>query len=108
MFHVHAWGYPYIATMLGLKQVYCGRYVADSVVALFQREKVTLFVAFFRRSALPAFSAKIKPHATEKTPRKKPGFRRSLKAKRRGLRQSCNPLLYKCQRLRSAVFEPVR
>jgi fatty-acyl-CoA synthase len=42
MFHVHAWGFPYIATMLGLKQVYCGRYVADSVVALFQREKVTL------------------------------------------------------------------
>jgi fatty-acyl-CoA synthase len=42
MFHVHAWGYPYIATMLGVKQVYCGRYVADSVVALFQREKVTL------------------------------------------------------------------
>ena len=41
MFHVHAWGVPYIATMLGLKQVYCGRYVADSVVALFQREKVT-------------------------------------------------------------------
>src|SRR5246127_822953 len=42
MFHVHAWGVPYIATMLGVKQVYCGRYVADSVVALFQREKVTL------------------------------------------------------------------
>ena len=42
MFHVHAWGIPYIATMLGVKQVYCGRYVADSVVALFQREKVTL------------------------------------------------------------------
>ncbi|MBV8967611.1 MAG: fatty acid--CoA ligase [Verrucomicrobia bacterium] len=42
MFHVHAWGFPYIATMLGVKQVYCGRYVADSVVALFQREKVTL------------------------------------------------------------------
>jgi fatty-acyl-CoA synthase len=42
MFHVHAWGLPYIATMLGLKQVYCGRYAADSVVALFQREKVTL------------------------------------------------------------------
>jgi fatty-acyl-CoA synthase len=41
MFHVHAWGVPYIATMLGLKQVYCGRYVADSVLALFQREKVT-------------------------------------------------------------------
>ncbi|MBV8277141.1 MAG: long-chain fatty acid--CoA ligase [Verrucomicrobia bacterium] len=41
-FHVHAWGFPYIATMLGAKQVYCGRYLADSVVALFQREKVTL------------------------------------------------------------------
>jgi hypothetical protein len=23
MFHVHAWGFPYIATMLGVKQVYC-------------------------------------------------------------------------------------
>jgi fatty-acyl-CoA synthase len=42
MFHVHAWGFPFIATMLGVKQVYCGRYVPDSVVALFQREKVTL------------------------------------------------------------------
>jgi fatty-acyl-CoA synthase len=42
MFHVHAWGYPYIATMLGVKQVYCGRFIADSVLALFQREKVTL------------------------------------------------------------------
>jgi len=42
MFHVHAWGFPYIATMLGVKQVYCGRYAADSVVALFQREKVTV------------------------------------------------------------------
>ncbi len=42
MFHVHAWGYPYIATMLGVKQVYCGPFVPDSVVALFQREKVTL------------------------------------------------------------------
>ena len=26
MFHVHAWGKPYVATMLGLKQVYPGRY----------------------------------------------------------------------------------
>ncbi len=42
MFHVHAWGFPYIATMLGVKQVYCGRYAADSVVTLFQREKVTI------------------------------------------------------------------
>ena len=28
MFHVHAWGMPYVATMLGLKQVYPGRYDA--------------------------------------------------------------------------------
>jgi fatty-acyl-CoA synthase len=42
MFHVHAWGFPYTATMLGVKQVYCGRYVADSVIALFQREEVSL------------------------------------------------------------------
>jgi len=42
MFHVHAWGYPYIATLLGLKQVYSGRYVPDSIVEIFKREKVTL------------------------------------------------------------------
>ena len=41
MFHVHAWGLPYIATMLGLKQVYPGRYVPDELLALLQREKVT-------------------------------------------------------------------
>ena len=34
MFHVHAWGLPYIATMLGLKQVYPGRYVPDELLAL--------------------------------------------------------------------------
>jgi fatty-acyl-CoA synthase len=42
MFHVHAWGIPYLATLLGLKQVYCGRFVADSVVALYRRENVTM------------------------------------------------------------------
>jgi len=26
MFHVHAWGFPYIATLLGVKQVYPGMY----------------------------------------------------------------------------------
>lgn len=41
MFHVHAWGIPYIATMLGLKQVYPGRYVPAELLALHQREKVT-------------------------------------------------------------------
>jgi fatty-acyl-CoA synthase len=41
LFHVHAWGMPYIATMLGLKQVYPGRYEANALVTLKQREGVT-------------------------------------------------------------------
>jgi len=32
MFHVHAWGVPYVATMLGVKQVYPGRYEPDKLV----------------------------------------------------------------------------
>ena len=34
MFHVHAWGMPYLATMLGLKQVYPGRYEPDLLCRL--------------------------------------------------------------------------
>ena len=41
MFHVHAWGIPYVATMLGIKQVYPGRYEPDMLVELWRREKVT-------------------------------------------------------------------
>ena len=41
MFHVHAWGMPYVATMLGVKQVYPGRYVPDQLLTLFDREKAT-------------------------------------------------------------------
>lgn len=41
MFHVHAWGLPYVATMLGVKQVYPGRYVPDALVELIDHEKVT-------------------------------------------------------------------
>ena len=41
MFHVHAWGFPYVATMLGAKQVYPGRYVPDVLLGLIGREKVT-------------------------------------------------------------------
>ena len=37
MFHVHAWGMPYIATFMGVKQVYPGRYVPDVLVAPDQR-----------------------------------------------------------------------
>jgi len=41
MFHVHAWGIPYLATMLGLKQVYPGRYAPDTLLNLITREGVT-------------------------------------------------------------------
>src|SRR5450830_860141 len=41
MFHVHAWGLPYVATMAGLKQVYPGRYVPDTILKLIATEKVT-------------------------------------------------------------------
>ncbi len=41
MFHVHAWGIPYMATALGLKQVYPGKYTPDMLLKLIDREKVT-------------------------------------------------------------------
>jgi fatty-acyl-CoA synthase len=41
MFHVHAWGNPFVATMLGVKQVYPGRYVPEELLQLRQREGVT-------------------------------------------------------------------
>lgn len=43
MFHVHAWGVPYIATMLGVKQVYPGRYEPNKLVKLFHEVGVTFF-----------------------------------------------------------------
>ncbi|MBV9617478.1 MAG: fatty acid--CoA ligase, partial [Ktedonobacteraceae bacterium] len=41
MFHVHAWGLPYVATAMGIKQVYPGRYLPDALLNLIRREKVT-------------------------------------------------------------------
>jgi fatty-acyl-CoA synthase len=41
MFHVHAWGIPYVATMLGVKQVYPGKYVPEMLLKLIAEEKVT-------------------------------------------------------------------
>ena len=41
MFHVHAWGVPYVATLMGIKQVYPGRYEPNSLVRLFKEEQVT-------------------------------------------------------------------
>jgi len=42
MFHVHAWGFPYVATALGIKQVYPGRYAPDTLLELIREEGVTL------------------------------------------------------------------
>ncbi|TKB05827.1 fatty acid--CoA ligase [Desulforhopalus sp. IMCC35007] len=41
MFHVHAWGFPYIATTVGVKQVYPGKYVPTVLLGLLEKEKVT-------------------------------------------------------------------
>ena len=41
MFHVHAWGVPYVATMLGVKQVYPGRYEPETILRLRADEGVT-------------------------------------------------------------------
>ncbi|HYQ39832.1 MAG TPA: AMP-binding protein, partial [Pseudomonas sp.] len=41
MFHVHAWGVPYVATAMGVKQVYPGRYEPNQLVRLFREEGVT-------------------------------------------------------------------
>lgn len=41
MFHVHAWGVPFLATMLGLKQVYPGRYDPELLCRLRSEHRVT-------------------------------------------------------------------
>src|SRR5581483_9348903 len=41
MFHVHAWGFPYSATMLGCTQIYPGQYVPSKLVELLRAERVT-------------------------------------------------------------------
>jgi fatty-acyl-CoA synthase len=41
MFHVHAWGLPYVATLLGLKQVYPGRYAPDTLLQYLAAERVS-------------------------------------------------------------------
>ncbi|QTA87614.1 fatty acid--CoA ligase [Desulfonema magnum] len=41
MFHVHAWGLPYVATLLGAKQVYPGKYEPEMLLKLIASENVT-------------------------------------------------------------------
>jgi fatty-acyl-CoA synthase len=41
MFHVHAWGFPWMATLAGVKQVYPGRYDPGLLLKLIKTEGVT-------------------------------------------------------------------
>lgn len=41
MFHVHAWGIPYMSTLFGVKQVYPGKYEPEMLMRLLLTEKVT-------------------------------------------------------------------
>ena len=41
MFHVHAWGFPWAATLAGVKQVYPGRYDPALLIKLIKSEGVT-------------------------------------------------------------------
>jgi fatty-acyl-CoA synthase len=41
MFHVHAWGLPYLATVLGVKQVFPGRYEPELICRLRREHMVT-------------------------------------------------------------------
>ena len=41
MFHVHAWGMPFLMTFLGAKQVYPGRYEPEMLLRLIASEKVS-------------------------------------------------------------------
>lgn len=42
MFHVHAWGFPFLAVLMSAKQVYPGRYEPEVLLKLLVKEGVTL------------------------------------------------------------------
>lgn len=42
MFHVQAWGFPYIATLLGLKQIYAGKFEPALILRLLEHHRVTI------------------------------------------------------------------
>jgi len=42
MFHVHAWGFPYVATCMGMQQVYPGRFLPPVVLRLLATERITV------------------------------------------------------------------
>ncbi len=41
LFHVHAWGFPYVATLLGIRQIYPGRYEPAKLLGLIAKHGVT-------------------------------------------------------------------
>lgn len=41
LFHVHGWGVPYMATMIGIEQVYPGRYVPEKLVDMIEQKNVS-------------------------------------------------------------------
>lgn len=41
LFHVHAWGIPYVALVLGVKCVYPGRYDPETIIKLIKEEGIT-------------------------------------------------------------------
>ena len=41
MFHVHAWGIPYVASLMGVKQVYPGRFEPAKILSLIKKESIT-------------------------------------------------------------------
>ena len=41
-FHVHAWGFPFLATMLGMKQVYVGKFEPEMTLKLFLTHRPTI------------------------------------------------------------------
>lgn len=41
MFHVHAWGFPYLATTFSLKQIYPGKFNLNGFIDIFTKEKPT-------------------------------------------------------------------
>lgn len=48
MFHVHAWGFPFLATMMSAKQVYPGRYEPELLLRLLITEALRCRTAFPR------------------------------------------------------------
>jgi fatty-acyl-CoA synthase len=41
MFHAHAWGWPYVATLLGMTQIYPGRFDLPRIIQLFRTYQPT-------------------------------------------------------------------